>query len=160
MITEVKYFSNLAKIPNLREPSETGDPLNKVFYEEVVNLADKLEDVFLFDFFLSKEAVADFHDLVKKDEKTKNEEEFVNAFKSPLAHYIAFHYFRNNEIMVTGVGGVKTQTQVGTNASTFRRQVLIWNFMVEKVREIFTTYYNKKDFPMSEIFYKINHFNI
>lgn len=159
MIPRIEDFKNYAAIPNLRQVANISEPLIDSVLKNITDLADVLEFKFLMDFYNDETEAQAIIDLSNERELTDEEEILLNYFRTPIAHYIAFHYSRNKSIINSGIGGVQMSAENGTRNNSIDLQCSIWNYMVERTKVIYSLLIDD-NYPTTDIFKKINPLNL
>lgn len=160
MIVGIDDFKVEAHIPGLF-PLDEMSPSSSVISERVQSFIDRYEQLFLYKFFGNEpdrvtELINYFYG-TEMDDEEKNK--LLCALKSPIADYVAYHYFRSETIVNTTIGGVVEHGENGNKSSTIDLCTRLWNDMCEQSRYIYTAII-KNECPNTEVFKYVNAMNL
>lgn len=160
MIVGIDDFKVEAQIPGLF-PLDEMSPSSSVISERVQSFIDRYEPLFLYKFFGNDtdkvSELMSYYTSMERNDEEKNK--LLCALKSPIADYVAYHYFRSETIVNTTIGGVVEQGENGKKSSTIDLCTRLWNDMCEKSRYIYTAII-KKECPNTEVFKYVNAMNL
>jgi hypothetical protein len=161
MIISFEDFKTENRIPGLHPIIGTFDELNCVKESEINMFIEKYEPLYLYDFYFDKDVVNALEAYTELDVKTDTEKNvLIESFRQPIANYVAYWYFREQETLNTSIGGANPQIGGAIKVSTIDRQVKLWTEMVRYTRSIYIDLYTSCFFPQRDIFHLINSFNI
>lgn len=162
MIVSFDDFKRESRIPNLYTSVGVDDDVHSAIQNKVMEFIQYYEPVYLIQFLESEENIKELYDYNELEDYQKEDEEKDNLIKSlklAISNFVAFHYFRNDTVSNTGIGGVIPQGENSTRVNNIDRMVYLWNQMVYAGREAYIRFFGDK-YPNSEIFKTINAFGI
>ena len=158
MLLTINDFDNVAMIPMLSPADETTDPSYGALRSEIESYIEKYEPLFARKFFRDKEL---YSTLLEYDTSTVANSDLYDSLikhlRMSLSHYVSFMYHRSR--IVTPIGGVELQSEHGKRTSLIDVQVELWNQMVDNNLFIYADILGMEH-PNSEVFVKINNFNL